>query len=51
MKVPIICPFTDVCKNFRKECWRCKWNIALEIDDYLSTDDFSIIEDNNEESE
>ena len=48
MKVKVLCPFYKICKNAGKECWRCRWNIALDIDDYLDTDEFEIMSDEDE---
>ena len=49
MKIPILCPFRKECKNYKKECWRCKHNIYLRVGDYLLTDDFEIKEDSSGE--
>lgn len=43
--IRIFCPFSDKCQNYREECHHCKWNIALELDDYLVIgDEDSMIE-------
>jgi len=32
----INCSFFNKCKNYGKECHRCKWNANNNIGDYLS---------------